>query len=115
MSRFVVGIPSVTKTIKIKRPGREEEQFTADIRVRDLDDQDELEKKRVAGELKGHAHMREDVLAIGGCATGAGDDVSSSDDATLIDSMFKDPYARMGLMRAWHEVQSGLPEAVEKN
>lgn len=115
MTAFKVGVPSVVKTIKTRRPGMEEETFTADIRIRDTDEQEALNKLEQEGELTGHAHVREDVLSIGGFEDAKGKIVDSTDDARVIDAMFKDPYALAGLIRGWQLVQSGMPEYVEKN
>lgn len=113
MANYVVGIPSVTKTIKIRRPGRDEEQFTADIRIRDTDDQDKLVAKQEKGTLKGNNHIRDDVLSVAGLDDAEGKALESS--KALIDALFKDPYARIALTRAWNEVQRGIPEAEAKN
>ncbi|WP_157958601.1 hypothetical protein [Salinicola sp. CPA57] len=113
MANYVVGIASVTKTIKIHRPGREEEQFTAEIRIRDTDDQDKLLAKQKANRLKGNDHLREDVLSVGGLDDKEGKPLESS--KALIDALFKDPYARGPLTLAWNEVQRGVPEEAAKN
>ena len=135
MAAYVVGIPSVTETIKLKRPGREEEQFTADIRVRDLDDQEALRKKqekefkawraeeekaRKEGrepdekkKPKDYGHVREDVLSLGGFVDSEGKDLTMT--KAMIDKQMKDPFVLMALVRTWNRVQQGLPELTAKN
>lgn len=110
---FTVGIASVFTTVTTKRPGRPEEEFTAEIRVRDMDDQKELNEKQVSGEITGSDHVREDLLGITGLADFKGNDVEAT--AEIIDKIWKDPYAFMGIMQAWHRVQRGLPEETAKN
>lgn len=136
MAAYVIGIPSVTKTIKVHRPGREEEEFFAEIRVRDLDEQDALQEKQKAqrekqslskgskedksapAEIEGgnvdvNSHFREDLLSVSGLEDTKGKPVESTPE--LLDQMIKDPYAGLAIMRAWHEVQRGLPESTAKN
>jgi len=113
MANFVIGIPSVTKTIKINRPGREEEQFTAEIRVRSLEEQDKLVEKEKKNQLKGNKHVRDDILSVSGIDDTEGKPLESSKE--LIDALFNDTYASKGLFRAWNEVQRGLPELEAKN
>lgn len=113
MAAFVIGVASVTKTITVKRPGREEEEFTAEIRIRDYDEQEALREQEEKGELKARSHFRDDLLSIGGLEDKDGKAVECTPE--LMDAMMKDPYASMGIMRAWHEVQRGLPESTAKN
>ncbi|MFI0472970.1 hypothetical protein ACGLWX_09675 [Halomonas sp. HMF6819] len=110
---FTVGVASVFSTVIVNRPGREEEQFTAEIRVRDMDEQKALHEKQQSGEVTGNDHVREDLLAITGLADAKGNDVEATPET--IDKIWKDPYAFMGIMRAWHRVQQGLPEETAKN
>lgn len=136
MAAYVVDIPSVTETITIKRPGREEEQFTADIRVRDTDEQEalqekqekefkdkqaRLEKARKAGKepepeknkTKPYAHVREDVLGLGGFVDKDGKELTMT--AEMIEKQMKDPYVLMAVVRAWNRVQQGVQELTAKN
>lgn len=113
MAAYVIGIPSVTKTITVKRPGREEEEFTADIRVRDTDEQEALQEKQKKGEAKHFAHVREDVLDMSGFTDANGKEIKVTSE--MIDKLIKDPYVLMGLVRAWNQVQQGMPELAAKN
>lgn len=135
MAAYVVGIPSVTKKITVNRPGREEEEFFAEIRVRDRDEQEALrakEKKEIKEKQKrqekarkegkeveeddtglSDSQFREDLLSVSGLEDTKGNTVESTPD--LLDKMIKDPYAGLAIMRAWHEVQRGLPESTAKN
>lgn len=115
MAKFVLGTPSVTKTIKIRKPGYEEQQFTAEIRLRSRDEQDKLEKQRKskAEKFDQIKVVREDVLSIGGVEDANGKDVESSPE--MIDAVFQDSFAVNQLMRAWSQVQIGLPEEEAKN
>ena len=135
MAAYVVDIPSVTETIRFKRPGREEEEFTAEIRVRDTDEQEALQKKqeksfktwreeeekarkegREPDEKKKpeqYAHVREDVLALGGFVDKDGKELTMT--AQMIKKQMKDPFVLMAVTRAWNRVQQGLPELTAKN
>lgn len=114
MANFVIGIPSVTKTVKIRRPGRGEEQLTADIRVHSVAEQDELEKKRKTQKYSDHIQqVKSDTISLGGIEDAEGNPVTSSNE--LLDAVFDDPYALQGLIRAWGEVQMGVQEAEAKN
>ncbi|WP_353979391.1 hypothetical protein [Salinicola endophyticus] len=115
MARFVLGTPSVTKTIKIQKPGHDAQEFTAEIRLRSRDDQDALEKARNAKpkNFDQIAVVREDVLSVSGIDDANGKELESTPE--LIDAVFQDSYALNRLMRAWSEVQLGLPEAEAKN
>lgn len=133
MAAYVIGIPSVTKTITIHKPGREEETLTADIRVRSVDEQEALNKKQnkefadrlakekklreegkpVPAERNSNAHVREDILSLGGVADANGNDVTVTPE--LIDSIWQDPFVYMALIRAWGEVQRGVQEETAKN
>ncbi len=42
MAGFVIGVASVFKKVTVKRPGRDEEDFTAEIRIHDRDEQDAI-------------------------------------------------------------------------
>lgn len=134
MAAYVVDIPSVTETIKLKRPGREEEQFTADIRVRDTDEQAALSKKQEKAfkawraeeeaarkegrepdekkKPKPYAHVREDVLGLGGFVK---DGKELTMTKAMIDKQMKDPFVLMALVRAWNRVQQGVQELTAKN
>lgn len=135
MAQYVVDVPSVTETIKLKRPGREEEQFTADIRVRDTDEQDALSKKQEKAfkawraeeeaarkegrepdekkKPKPYAHVREDVLELGGFVDKDKKELTMT--KAMIDKQMKDPYVLMALVRAWNRVQQGVQELTAKN
>lgn len=133
MAAYVIGVPSVTKTITIHKPGREEEKLTAEIRVRSVDEQEAFQKKqnkefedRLAKEKKlraeskpvpvaknSNAHVREDILRMGGIADANGNDVTVTPE--LIDSIWQDPFVYMALIRAWGEVQRGVQEETAKN
>lgn len=113
MPAFVIGIASVTKTILIKRPGREEESFTAEIRVRDMDEQDLLQEKLASGEITGVDHIKDDILCLGGFADSDGKEMEVTED--IKSELLQNPFVWMGLVRAWNEVQRGLPESTEKN
>ncbi|SDF72820.1 hypothetical protein SAMN05216571_101414 [Onishia taeanensis] len=110
---FKIGVASVTKTIDIHRPGMEPEQFTAEIRVRSLDDQEALDKKLKAAETHNTKHVREDLLALGGIV--GADDKPAESSKELLDAVYKDPYAHVALCKAWGEVQRGVSEHVAKN
>lgn len=110
---FKIGIPSVIKTITVQRPGLDVEEFTAKIRVLDLDEQEALDEERQAGNLTGNEHVRRDLLELGGIEDANG--ASQSSDPELIDRVFKDPYAHIALCRAWGEVQRGVSEHTAKN
>lgn len=113
MAAFKLGIPAVTKTITLHRPGLEPEEFTAEIRVRPIDEQDKIEEKRRTGKLKGSKHIREDLLSLGGIVDA--EDKPTESNKALIDSVFNDPYAHVALCRAWGEVQRGVSEHTAKN
>lgn len=113
MAAFKLGIPSVTKTITLHRPGLEPEEFTAEIRVRSVEEQDELDKQRQAGQLKDSKHVRADVLAVHGVVDANDKEAASS--AELIDAVFNDPYALVAISVAWGEVQRGVSELTAKN
>ncbi|WP_447556429.1 hypothetical protein [Vreelandella sp. EE22] len=113
MAGFVVGIASVVTKVTTQRPGREEEEFYAEIRIHDRDEQDALNKRQEDGEITGKEIMRADLLAITGLQDGDGKAVDAPPE--MIDKMFNDPYAGNGIMRAWHRVQNGLPEETAKN
>lgn len=133
MAAYVIGVPSVTKTITIRKPGREEETLTADIRVRSIDEQEALQKKQqkefkdrlakheklrkegkeVPVEKDNNNHVREDILGMGGIADPNGNDVTVTPE--LIDSVWQDPFAYTALIKAWREVQHGVQESTAKN
>lgn len=113
MASFKIGVAAVTKTISIHRPGFEPEEFTAEIRVRSIDEQEEIEKKRREGEIKDLKHIRGDILSVSDIVDAKDKPVESSE--TLIDSVFNDPYAHLALCRAWGEVQRGVQEETAKN
>lgn len=110
---FTIGIAAVSATVTIQRPGREEEQFTAEIRVRDMDEQKALREKQQNGEVTDNDHVREDLLGITGLADANGNEVDGTPE--IVEKIWRDPYAFMGIMRAWHRVQQGLPEETVKN
>ena len=110
---FVIGLATVFKTVAIKRPGREEEEFTAEIRVRDLDEQDALHQKQQSGEAKGFDHVKEDVVSLDGFADKNGKPMEVTDE--MKEKLLKDPYVLMGCVRAWNQVQQGMPELTAKN
>ena len=133
MAAYVIGVPSVTKTLTIHKPGREAETLTVDIRVRSIDEQDALQKKQnkeiadrlakeaklrkegkpVPAEKNSNAHVREDILGLGSVADKDGNDVAVTPE--LIDSVWQDPYAYIAIVRAWGEVQRGVQEETAKN
>lgn len=135
MAAYVVGVASVTKTITVNRPGREEETFTAELRVRDIEEQEALEaqerkknqeweeeerKAREEGrepdyKLKPKAFwfVREDVLALGGFVDTKGNDVEMT--AAKIKKQLNDQYVLKALYRAWNHVQQGVSEYTAKN
>lgn len=113
MAKFVVGVASVQKTVKVRRPGREPEEFTAEIHVQDLDEQKEFEKKAKKENFDLFKEVRKDVLAITGLDDANGQPLESS--ATVIDQVMKDPWAYKGIIDAWREVRQGIPEAEAKN
>lgn len=133
MAAYVIGVPSVTKTITIHKPGREEETLTVDIRVRSIDEQEALQKKqnkeisdRMAKEANlrkegkvappeknSNAHVREDILGMSGIADANGNDVTVTPE--LIDAVWQDPFAYIAIVRAWGEVQRGVQESTAKN
>lgn len=113
MAGYVVGVPSVVKLIKVKRPGRELEEFSAEIRVHDMDEQDAIYEKQMKGELSDNSLVREDVLSMWGFEDAKGNEVEA--DEALTEKIFKDPFALMALVRAWTQVQQGVQEATEKN
>jgi len=135
MAAYVIGVPSVTKTLTIHKPGREEETLTAEIRVRSVDEQEALNKKqtkefedRLAKEKKlreegkpvppaknSNAHVREDILSIGGALDANGNEITANATPELIDSVWQDPFVYMALIRAWGEVQRGVQEETAKN
>lgn len=110
---FKLGLPSITKTIDIQRPGMEPEQFTADIRLHSIPDQEKIEKEIADGKRTRSDQVRDDLLAIGGIEDAKGNAQESS--KKLIDQVFADPYAFTALCRAWGEVQRGVPEHTAKN
>lgn len=131
---YVVGVPSVTKTITIHKPGREPETLTADIRVRNTDEQEALQEKQQkafkdrqekeakarkegkelkAEKIDSNAHVREDLLAMGGLIDDKGKEVAATPE--MIDTLWKDPFVYVALIRAWGEVQRGVQESIAKN
>lgn len=110
---YVVGLATVLKTVAIKRPGREEEEFTAEIRVRDIDEQEALQEKQKNGEIKGFEHVIDDVISLSGFADADGNDLKVTKEMKA--KLIKDPYVLMGCVRAWNHVQQGVPEYTAKN
>jgi hypothetical protein len=133
MAAYVIGVPSVTKTLTIHKPGREEETLMVDIRVRSLEEQEALQEKQnkafaaklakekklreegkpVPAEKNTNAHIREDILGMSGIADPNGNDVTVTPE--LIDSIWQDPFAYTAIIKAWGEVQRGVQESTAKN
>ncbi|RUR51528.1 hypothetical protein [Vreelandella populi] len=113
MSAFVVGIASVFKTVTVRRPGREEEEFIAEIRVHDRDEQDAIQERQKNDEITATEQIRSDLLSITGLQDKDGNSVEATPE--LMEKMYKCPYAGNGIMRAWYQVQNGLPEETAKN
>lgn len=113
MTAFVIGLPSVTKTITVKRPGRDEESFTAEIRVLDMDEQDALQEKIKAEKTDNVTSIKESILSLGGFSDAEGNDLKVNKEMHA--KLLKDPYVWLGLVRAYNEVQRGIPEATAKN